>query len=58
MEYTAERQTLKDSTSQEEMVDVKLESTCNAAIVGLSKYVKQCKDRLTRLVQEYDARKT
>jgi len=37
---------------------VKLESTCNAAIVGLSKYIKQCEDRLTKLVQEYDARKT
>jgi hypothetical protein len=30
----------------------------NAAIVGLSEYIKQCKDRLTRLVQEFDARKT
>jgi hypothetical protein len=36
---------------------VKLEFTYNADIVGLSEYVKQCKDRLTRLVQEYDTRK-
>ena len=31
MEYTAQRQTLIDSTPQDEMVDVKLESTCNTA---------------------------
>jgi hypothetical protein len=35
---------------------VKLQSTYNAAIFGLSKYIKQGKDALTRLVQEYDAR--
>jgi hypothetical protein len=29
-----------------------------AAIVGLSEYIKQDKDRLTRLMQEYDAGKT
>lgn len=34
---------------------VKLEPTYNAAIVGLSEYIKQGKDELTRLVQEYDA---
>jgi len=34
---------------------VKLESAYNAAIVGLSKYNKEGKDRLTRLVQRYDA---
>jgi hypothetical protein len=33
---------------------VKLESTCNAAIVGV---VKQGKDRRTRLMPEYDAGK-
>ena len=37
---------------------VELESTYNAAIVGLNDYIKQGKDRLTRLVQEYDAGKT
>jgi len=36
---------------------VKLEPTYNAAIVGLSEYVKQGKGGLTRLVQEYDVRK-
>jgi len=36
---------------------VKLEFTYNAAIVDLSEYIKRCKDRLTRLVQEYDTRK-
>jgi hypothetical protein len=36
---------------------VKLEPTYNAAIVGLSEYVKQGKNGLIRLVQEYDARK-
>jgi hypothetical protein len=30
---------------------VELEFAYNAAIVGLSEYIKQCKDRLTRLVQ-------
>ena len=35
-----------------------MESTFNAAIVGLSKYIQQGKDRLTRLVQEHDAGKT
>ena len=37
---------------------VELESAYNAAIVGRSKYIKHGKDRLTRLVQEYDAMKT
>jgi len=32
--------------------------TYNAAVVGLNKYIKQGKDRLTKLVQEYDAGKT
>jgi hypothetical protein len=32
--------------------------TYNTAIVGLSEYIKQGKDKLTRLVQEYDAGKT
>jgi len=36
----------------------KLESTYNAAIVGLSKYIKQGKHRLTRLMKEYDVGKT
>ena len=36
---------------------VKLEPTYDAAIVGLSEYIKQDKDRLARLVQEYDAGK-
>ena len=34
-----------------------LESANNAIIVGLTKYIKQGKDRLTRLVEEYDAGK-
>ena len=33
---------------------VKLESTYNAATVGLSEYIKEGKDRLTRLVQKHD----
>ena len=33
---------------------VKLEFTYNVAIFGLSDYIKQGKDRLTRLVKEYD----
>jgi len=37
---------------------VELESAYNAAIVGLSKYIKHGKYRLTRLVQEYDVGKT
>jgi hypothetical protein len=37
---------------------VELEFTYNAAIFGLSDYIKQSKDGLTRLVQEYDARMT
>ena len=32
---------------------IELESTYNAAMGSLSKYIKQSKDRLTRLVQEY-----
>jgi hypothetical protein len=36
---------------------VELESARNAAIFGLSEYVKEGKDRLTRLVHEYDAGK-
>jgi hypothetical protein len=35
-----------------------LEFTYNAANFGLSDYIKQGKGRLTRLVQEYDARMT
>lgn len=34
---------------------VKLKPAYNAAIVGLSEYFKQGKDRFTRLVQDYDA---
>jgi len=34
---------------------VKLQSAHNAAIFGLSEYIKQGKDRLTRLVNDYDA---
>jgi restriction endonuclease Mrr len=36
---------------------VKLGSAYNAATAGLSKYIKQGKDRLTRLEQEYGSRK-
>jgi hypothetical protein len=36
---------------------VELESAHNAAIFGLSEYIKEGKDRLTRLVQEYDGGK-
>jgi len=36
---------------------VELESISDAAFVGLSKYIQQGKERLTRLVQEYDIRK-
>ena len=36
---------------------VELVSAHNAAIFGLSKYIKEGKDRLTRLVQEYDGGK-
>jgi hypothetical protein len=36
---------------------IELEFAYNAAIVGLSEYIKRCKDRLTRLVQECDTRK-
>jgi hypothetical protein len=35
----------------------KLESTYIAAMIGLNVYIKQGKDWLTRLVQEYDATK-
>jgi hypothetical protein len=35
-----------------------MESACNAAIVGLSEYITQGRDRPTRSVQEYDAGKT
>jgi len=36
---------------------VELESMYNVSVVGASKYIKQGKDSLTRLVQEHDARK-
>ena len=36
---------------------VELESTYNATTIGLSAHIKQGKDWLTRLVQEYDARR-
>jgi hypothetical protein len=35
-----------------------MEYTYNAAIFGLSENIKQGKDKCTRLLQEYDARKT
>ena len=35
-----------------------MESPYNAAVVGLSEYITQGRDRLTRSVQECDARKT
>ena len=58
---TIQRQTLIGSTSKDGKVDVgglvELESAYNAAIVGLSEYFKESKDRLTRLMQKYDARK-
>jgi hypothetical protein len=37
---------------------VKLESAYNAAAVGSSEYIKQSKNSLSRLVQEYGAGKT
>jgi len=37
---------------------VEVASAYNAAIVGLSKYIKQGQDRLTKLVQDYNAGKT
>jgi len=37
---------------------VGLGSAYNAVIVGLGKYIKQGQDRLTKLVQDYDAGKT
>jgi hypothetical protein len=36
---------------------VELEFVYNVSVVGVSKYIKQSKDSLTRLVQEHDARK-
>jgi hypothetical protein len=35
-----------------------MESAYNPAVVGLSEYIEQGKDRLSRLVQEYDDGKT
>jgi hypothetical protein len=52
---TTRRQTLIDFRRQRCGL-VKLESA--AAVVGSSKYIKQGINSLTRLVQEYDARKT
>jgi len=37
---------------------VELESAYDAAIVGLFEYIKQGQERPTRLVQEYDVKKT
>ena len=37
---------------------VKLASTYNADIVGLSEYIKQGQDRLTKFVQDYETGKT
>jgi len=37
---------------------VELESAYKAAVVGSSEYIKQGRNKLTRLVQEYDAGKT
>jgi hypothetical protein len=37
---------------------VELESAHNASILGLGEYIKQGKDRVTRLVKDYDAVKT
>jgi hypothetical protein len=37
---------------------VKLESLYDVEIVGLSEHTEQGRDRLTRLPQEYDTRKT
>ena len=59
-ESTTQRQTLKDGTSKDKVGRhglVKLHSIYNAAVVGLSKYIKEYKDRLNRLVQECDTRK-
>ena len=35
-----------------------MESAYNAAIAGLSEYIKQGKGRVSRLMQEYEAGKT
>ena len=59
-ESTNRRQTLVGSVSKDKMFGrglVQLESIYNASVVSLSKYIKQGKDSLTRLVQEHDARK-
>jgi hypothetical protein len=37
---------------------VELEFAHNVAIVGFSKYIEQGNNRFTRLVQEYEARKS
>ena len=37
---------------------VELELAYKAAVVGSSEYIKQGRNKLTRLVQEYDAGKT
>jgi len=37
---------------------VELESAYKVAVVGSSEYIKQGRNKLTRLVQEYDAGKT
>ena len=47
---------IKRQNGRHELVE--LACACNAAIVGLGKYIKQVQDRLTKLVQDYDAGKT
>jgi len=47
-ESTTRRKMVIDSTSKDKIVD-----TYNPAIIGLSEYIKQGKNTLIRLVQEY-----
>jgi hypothetical protein len=58
-ESITQRQTLTDHTSEDKMVDMDelVESANIAVVVALSHYIKQGKDRLTKLVKEYDGGK-
>ena len=58
-ESTTQRKTSTDYTSKDRMVDMDelVESAYIAVMVGLSHNIKQGKDRLTKLVQEYDGGK-
>jgi hypothetical protein len=58
-ESTTRKQTLIDFRRQSGGCGlVELELAYKAAVVGSSEYIKQGKNKLTRLVQEYDAGKT